>query len=76
LRAEAFGALRGVGDPNLGQWEEDTGRAYHVRRRLTPGEAHLVGPVVDIRGTVEQARRFAIMRAVLPPGLADRLGPL
>ena len=69
-------ALDGVGDPTLGQWEEWTGKAFHVRRRLTPAEACAVGPVVDIRGTPEQHRRFKRVRAALPAGLADSLGPL
>jgi hypothetical protein len=76
LRARALQALAGSGDPALGQWEEWTGRAFHIRRRLTPVEAKTTGPMLDIRGTPEQQRRFDRMRRALPAGLADRLGPL
>jgi hypothetical protein len=65
-----------VGAAELGQWEEWTGRAFHLRRRLSPVEAEQVGPVVDVRHTPEQMRRFEALRLVLPPGLADSLGPL
>jgi hypothetical protein len=47
-----------------------------LRRRLTPEEADQVGPVVDVRGTSDQHRRFEAMRLVLPPGLTEQLGPL
>jgi hypothetical protein len=53
----AFGALQNVGDKNLGQWEEWSGRAYHVRRRLTAKEELVTGPMEDIRGTKEALRR-------------------
>lgn len=46
------------------------------RRHLTAEEAQQVGRVEDVRGTPEQTLRFEAMRLVLPPGLADRLGPL
>lgn len=49
--------LRGVGDPAAGEWREWTGRAFHLRRRLTVREAAEVGPVVDVRGTAEAHRR-------------------
>jgi hypothetical protein len=75
LRAEAVQALEGVGAAISGEWEEWTGKALHLRRRLAPAEAEMVGPVVDIRGTVDQLLRFHAMRQVLPPGVAERLGP-
>jgi hypothetical protein len=75
LRAEAAGALEGVGAATLGEWEEWTGKALHLRRRLAPAEAELVGRVVDVRGTVDQLLRFHAMRQVLPVGVAERLGP-
>jgi len=61
LQAAALLALKGVGDARLGEWEwhEWTGRAYHVRRRLTRCEQQSVGPATDIRGTPEETRRLA-----------------
>lgn len=47
----AEAALIGVGSRILGEWIEDRPVAYHIRRRLTPGEQVLVGEVVDVRGT-------------------------
>ena len=71
LRTVAFGALRGVGDPVLGEWEEWTGRAYHIRRRLTRHEQQSVGNVVDIRGTAEATLRLAAVRHLLPAGWSE-----
>jgi hypothetical protein len=71
----AHQALDGVGAPSLGEWEEWTGRAFHLRRRLSDIEAQAVGSVVDVRGTVDQLVRFHAMRLVLPSGLAEQLGP-
>lgn len=64
LREKAFAALEGVGDDKLGQWQEWTGRAYHVRRRLTPEEITLgnIGEVVDVRGTWEGTKRINAVR--------------
>ena len=59
LAAEAYRQLNGVGDPTLGEWQEWTGRAFHLRRRLNAREARQVGPVVDVRGTPEALRRAA-----------------
>lgn len=56
--------LAGVGDAALGEWREWSGRAFHLRRRLSAREQLAVGPVVDIRRTPEARRR------------AERLGPL
>lgn len=64
LEAEAVRQLSGVGDSALGEWREWTGRAFHVRRRLSVREALRVGSVVDVRRTPEAARR------------AERLGDL
>lgn len=55
-----------MGDSALGQWEEWTGRAYHVRRRLTAEEQALVGEALDIRGTPEQEKRYQAVRKYLP----------
>lgn len=61
--AMARRALIGVGDALLGEWVE-YGKAVHVRRRLSPREAMLVGEVRDIRGTPEEAQRLdALYRA-------------
>ena len=54
--------LRGVGDAALGQWVDRSATAsgkavVHVRRRLTPAEERISGPVRDLRGTAEQSRR-------------------
>lgn len=57
LKAIAIEALQGVGDASLGEWQEWSGRAYHIRRRLTEQEELLVGPAVDIRGTDEALER-------------------
>lgn len=67
LRERALAALLGVGDTLRGEWYEWSGRVYHVRRRLTEEEERLVGPVVDVRGTPEGARRHGRMRPFLSP---------
>lgn len=54
-------ALSGVGDARLGEWTEWTGRAYHVRRRLTPDEQVEIGEVIDVRGTTEGTERVAVL---------------
>jgi hypothetical protein len=74
LRGRAFAALDGVGDPLLGEWEEWTGRAYHLRRRLTSAEAAPIGPAVDVRGTLDGACRFHAIRETVGPGIADQVG--
>ena len=53
-----------MGDVSLGEWREWSGKAFHIRRRLSQVEQESVGPVVDIRRTPE-----ALMRA-------RRLGPM
>lgn len=69
LRVAALQALEGVGD-NRHEWEEWTGRAFHIRRRLTPEEQEYVGPAVDIRGTDEYAQRVAAC-PFLPVGWSE-----
>jgi hypothetical protein len=64
LEVECGRQLAGVGNPLAGEWREWTGRAFHLRRRLTAREQLAVGPVIDIRGSEEARRR------------AERLGPL
>jgi hypothetical protein len=75
LEAQARRELAGVGDPRLGEWTEWTGRAFHLRRRLSAREQRTVGPVEDIRGSLEAARRYdrlpAQYRALIPPDVAD-----
>lgn len=59
LRLAALRALQGVGDPAAGEWQEFTGVAYHLRRRLTASEqARGVGEACDLRGTPEARRRY------------------
>jgi hypothetical protein len=70
-RLIALRVLHGVGDPIAGEWFEVGVVADHVRRRLTEGEAAIVGPVCDVRGTVDAATRFARMRPFLPPGWTE-----
>lgn len=83
-------ALRGVGDPTLGEWREP-GRdmTMHVRRRLTDQERRLARrpPGVrllqtrDIRGTDEERYRMRRLladapqlRPFLPPMVLRALG--
>lgn len=74
----AAAALDGLGDPALGEWHEWSGRAYHIRRRLTSVEQERVGPVVDIRRTSEAKRRATALGNLLAyvPSevLADEIG--
>lgn len=62
LRDIAVKTLDGVGDESRGQWEEWTGTAFHVRRRLSSEEQKDIGPAVDIRGTKEFDRRVKAIR--------------
>jgi len=66
LQALARRALDGVGNAALGEWDEWNGYAWHVRRRLTEAEALVVGPVVDVRGTLDGRRRCAAARRLVP----------
>jgi hypothetical protein len=78
LEREAEHQLSGVGDPSLGEWREWTGRAFHIRRRLTQAEQRRTGPVLDIRGTPEARERATLLGAMLlyAPAevLAEELG--
>lgn len=78
-RRRAVAELAGLGDPELGEWHEWSGVAYHVRRRLSPAEQVLVGEVADIRGTREAVRRAEALGARLayaaPAIVAHELGP-
>jgi hypothetical protein len=65
LRDCALAALEGVGDASLGEWEDWTGRAFHVRRRLTDEERDGL-EVVDVRGTPEAERRLRAVQRFLP----------
>lgn len=59
--------LEALGDPALGEWREPgNGGVVHIRRRLTDEEAARVGEVRDIRGTDEEARRFARLFKAAP----------
>lgn len=66
LAAEAGRALLRVGDGTRGEWHEWTGRAYHIRRRLSEREQAKVGAVIDIRGTREAKQRLSAVRQWLP----------
>lgn len=71
LRRMALGALSGVGDETLGQWEAMGQTAFHVRRRLTPDEEAQVGAVVDVRGTPEGDRRRRPFAGLVPAGWVE-----
>lgn len=66
LHEAALAALDGIGDKRAGQWDEWTGRAYHVRRRLTQAEERRVGPLVDVRGSAEAVQRLRAVVAFYP----------
>jgi hypothetical protein len=78
LEMEARRQLTGVGDATLGEWTEWTGKAFHLRRRLSTREQRGVGPVVDIRHTPEAQRRAArlgdMLRFVPADTLAEEVG--
>ena len=65
LRRVAVRQLDGVGDASLGEWEEWTGRALHIRRRLSVDEQ---GPLaaIDIRKSPEYGVRRAAIQPFLP----------
>jgi hypothetical protein len=71
LRRCALDALKGVGDRECAQWEDWSGYAYHVKRRLTPEEQEYVGEALDIRGTEEAIKRHAAVMRFLPPELRN-----
>lgn len=71
LRQHALASLDGVGDASLGQWEEWSGTAYHIKRRLSAAEQAIVGDAKDIRKTKEaDTRRSAALR-FLPPHMRN-----
>lgn len=74
IRVAAHAELDGVGDPQLGEWEQQPGRIFHLRRRLTAAEAERVGPVRDVRGTYEATKRINAVRRYLPPGWLEQIG--
>lgn len=65
LRPFAFVALAGVGNWSE-QWQDFSGYAFHLRRRLTEEEQAMVGPAVDCRDSEEGLRRFREIKHVLP----------
>lgn len=71
LRRAVRKALGGVGDPEAGEWEEFTGYAFHLRRRLLAEEQLVVGEVVDVRGTPEALCRFELMKSHLRGPLVE-----
>lgn len=78
LEREAEAQLTGVGDASLGEWREWSGKAFHIRRRLSEREQQHVGPVMDIRGSDEarmRAMRVADRLHLAPPEvIAEELG--
>lgn len=78
LEAECRRQLSSVGDARLGEWTEWSGRAFHLRRRLSEREQRHVGPVVDVRRTPEAQRRAGRLGGLLayapPEVLADEVG--
>ena len=74
LERQAEKELANVGSAELGEWREWTGRAFHIRRRLTEAEQRTVGPVMDIRSTPEALRRASTLGSLLrlaPPEVLD-----
>jgi hypothetical protein len=72
LRARTIHALSGVGDQAV-QSEEWTGRTFHIRRRLTPGELQLAGieGCLDVRGTPEGRQRLEAVRLWANPAVVQ-----
>jgi hypothetical protein len=74
----AAAELDGLGDARLGEWREWTGKAFHLRRRLTAAEQQPIGPAVDVRGTPEAMRRATALGPLLRLApidvLADEVG--
>lgn len=68
LERLARAALFGVGDRTK-EWLEWTGRAFHVRRRLTEDEEALVGPASDLRGKPQAMERLKAAWPTLPAPL-------
>ena len=68
LRQVAIKALRQVGDATRGQWEEWSGFAYQIKRRMTPQEEVLarIDALRDIRGTEEENARYDAVQKLYP----------
>lgn len=73
LREIALKELDGVGDAGIGQWEEWTGTAFHIRRRMRPSEQEQVGKPIDIRGTKEFDRRVKALRKRIGEAIWNRI---
>ncbi|SRR6266700_2224951 len=81
LEREAERQLHGVGDAGLGEWREWSGKAFHIRRRLSETEQQRAGlAVADIRRTPEAAMRAAALGGMLrfapPEVLAAEIGTI
>lgn len=66
-------ALSGVGDADQGEWEEWSGFAYHIKRRLSAEEQAQVGDACDIRGTAEAVTRHAAVKLYLPAHMRNHI---
>jgi len=77
LRGIVRHLLAGVGRPEHGEWKTTTRRdrllTVHFRRRLSPAEALVSGPILDIRGTRQHAEVAERVAAVLPGVDAETL---
>lgn len=73
LEREALRQLAGVGNASAGEWREWSGKAFHIRRRLTAAEARTTGPALDIRRTPEAGRRAARLGGLLALAPAEVL---
>ena len=70
MREIAINQLAGVGNP-VREWPEFTGRAYHLRRRVTLKEQAVTGDALDLRGTSEAMRRWHLAKLELPSAALD-----
>lgn len=57
----------------MGEWEEWSGFAFHLKRRLTTREYTSVGEAKDIRNTPEAIERHASVKRYLPAHLKHRI---
>lgn len=80
LRRAAFVALAGVGNAELGQWEDAAEEYFLLRRRLTSAEERITGPALDIRDTDDAINRAAKVVSQVPDTPWDwikrELGPV
>lgn len=71
--------LSGVGDKSLGEWVQATRKpdslVVHLRRRTTPQEEVVIGPLKDIRNTQEARIRVARLLARVPPNVRQYISP-